>query len=111
MNPLIAQLLLTIGGSLGESLVANPQLQKDIALAVTAAQTLIATIRGKGTVASAVFVTVLQAAFGVLQNEGKLTADQVSALQDAITKTLAADAQGQVTVDPSTIATPIAPLP
>jgi hypothetical protein len=111
LNPLIAQLLLTIGGTLGESLVTNPQLQKDIAVAITAAQTLIATIRGKGTVAAAVFVTVLQAAFGVLQNEGKLTADQASALQDAISKTLAADQQAQVLVDPSTLATPIQPLP
>jgi hypothetical protein len=111
MNPLLVQLLLTVGGTLGESLVTNPKLQADIGVAVTATQSLIAAITGKTAVASAVFVTVLQAAFGVLQNEGKLTATEVAALNDAITKTLAADAQGQVTIDPTTIATPIAPLP
>jgi len=111
MNPLLLQLLLTIGGTLGESLVTNPSLQKDIALAITTAQSLIATLTGKSNVATAVFITVLQAAFGVLENEGKLTAGQVSALNDAVTKTLAADAQGQVAIDTSTIATPIQPLP
>ena len=111
MNPLLIQLLLSIGGSLGESLVKNPQLQTVIGLAVNETQNLISILTGNAgkNVAAPVFFSVLQAAFGVLQAEGKLTADEVSALNAAITATIQADQAAQQVVDP-TVLKPLAPL-
>lgn len=87
-------------------------MQTVIGLAVSETQNLVNILTGNAgkNVAAPVFFSVLQAAFGVLQAEGKLTADEATALNAAIAATVAADKQAQTTVDPSTISTPIAPL-
>lgn len=112
MNPLLINLLLALGGSLGASLVKSPQLQAVIATAITGAENLVNILTGKSgaQIAAPAFLAVLQAAIGVLEAEGKLTTGQATALNDAIAATLQADAQSQVTVDPSKLATPILPL-
>jgi hypothetical protein len=108
MNSTLIQLLLNLGTA-GASL-ALPGIGPLITTAITAAEGLIADLTGGKTasqVAPQIFLTVLQAAFGVLEAEGKLTAEQATAFGAAITATLAADTAAQATVDPSTLAAPI----
>ena len=112
MNPAIIQLILTLGGTLGASFIKSPQLQSTITTALTGAESLITILTNKGSasVAAPVFMTALEAAIGILQATGKLDVKTAAALNDAIKATLAADAAGQLGVDPGTL-TPIAPLP
>jgi hypothetical protein len=112
MSPAIIALLLNLGGTLGASFIKSPQLQATIAAALTGAESLITILTNKGSanVAAPVFMTALEAAIAILEATGKLDAKTATALNDAIKATLAADAAGQVLVDPDTL-TPIAPLP
>lgn len=106
-------LLLGIGASVGGAFVTNPALQGIIASGISAAQQLVSTLLNKpagGNVALPVFLTALQATFGILEATNKISATEAAALKKAVADTLAADNAAQIAIDPSVL-TPIAPLP
>ena len=111
-----ANLLLSLGASLGSAFTTSPVIQNLIGVSATAAENLITTLTAAkstgapaSSVAAPIFATVLQVAISVLETEGKLTADQSAVLSKAIADTFAADTLAQQIINPASLA-PIAPL-
>ena len=101
-----ANLLVSLGASLGSAFTTSPVIQNLIAVSATAAENLITTISAAkasaatpASMAAPIFLTVLQVAISVLQTEGKLTADQSAVLSKAIADTFAADTLAQQLID------------
>ena len=110
MNPLLL-FGINLGATLGESFLKNPATQKLVQDAVTGTEILIMTLTGKnaGDVKPQLFIDALSLSLNLLLDSGKLDANTAAALQDALSKTLAADAAAQQTVDANALK-PIEPL-
>ena len=113
MNPLLVTLLLSLGGSVGTAFVTNPNLKSIIGTAVTSTTQLLSTLLNRQagqSVAAPTFAIAFQAAINILVAEGKLTADEATALTKTASDVLAADAKAQLVIDPSLLATPLPTL-
>ncbi len=114
MNPLLIQLLLGIGASVGSSFVTNPQLKAVISDSLAAVTQLIGSLAnrvpGSPAITAATFLTVIQAATAVLIDTKQITAEEGAALTKAVSDTFAADKQAQIVVDWGSL-TPLVPLP
>lgn len=109
MNPLLVELLISLGGTLASQI---PQISSGvkgiIASGVTATDQLINSLAGQhaSLTSPTTYLAVLGAAITALWADPKLPKalmDDLAALEKAITDTLAADKQSQAVVDASTI--------